>query len=69
HLLDTTAFPSPVLLAELPSSVTDVQMLSGQTASLDPTSSPPTIDGAGIVRTDIVVTNGVIHLIDDVMIP
>lgn len=69
HVLDTTAFTAPVLAADLPTGVTDLQMLLGSNASFDPTVSPPTIDGAQIVLTDIVVTNGVVHVIGAVMIP
>jgi hypothetical protein len=30
---------------------------------------PPTVDGAGLLVTDVNVTNGVVHVIDAVMIP
>jgi transforming growth factor-beta-induced protein len=69
HVLDPATFTAPVLAADLPTAVTDVATLNGQSASLDPTADPPTIEGADIVATDIVVTNGVIHLIDAVIVP
>ncbi|MBK6683960.1 MAG: fasciclin domain-containing protein [Deltaproteobacteria bacterium] len=69
HVLDTTAFPAPILAADLPAAVTSLATLNGQTVSLDPTVNPPTIGGSDIIATDIVVTNGVIHLIDGVMVP
>lgn len=69
HVLDTSTFTTPVLAADLPVEVTELATLNGQTATLDPTVSPPTIESANIVATDIVVTNGVIHLIDAVLVP
>lgn len=44
-------------------------MLLGEDAVLVTTTTPPTIEGARIVRTDVTVLNGVIHVIDAVMIP
>lgn len=69
HVLDTTVFTSPVLAADLPTSVTEAKTLNGQNATIDPTVTPPTIEGADIVLTDIVVTNGVVHVIDAVIVP
>ncbi|MBK8172466.1 MAG: fasciclin domain-containing protein [Sandaracinaceae bacterium] len=69
HVLDTTAFPAPVLAADLPATVTDLQTLLGPDASFDPTVTPPTIDGAQIVTTDIIVTNGVVHVVGSVLLP
>lgn len=69
HVLSTTSFESPVLAADLPATSTDLATLLGPTATFDPTASPPTIDGADILLTDIVVTNGVVHVIGSVMLP
>ncbi|MEZ4411017.1 MAG: fasciclin domain-containing protein [Polyangiales bacterium] len=69
HVLSPTTFTSPVLAADLPTAVTELATLNGATATLDPTRTPKTIEGANIVRTDIVVTNGVVHLIAGVIVP
>lgn len=69
HVLDPAVFETPVLSSDLPASATDL-------ATLNPTAEipfvpgpPPTVDGAGIAVPDIVVTNGVVHVIDAVMLP
>lgn len=69
HVLDTHAFPEPVLAAGLPSSTTPLATLNGQPVQLVPESRPITVGGRAIVSTDLVVTNGVIHVIDGVMVP
>lgn len=69
HVLDPTTFPAPVLAAQLPPGMSMLDTLLGEDASLDTTVTPPTIDGAQIIRTDVNVVNGVIHVIDAVMIP
>jgi len=69
HVLDTTAFAAPVLSGDLPMMSGDLRTLNG--ASIAYNSTGPTFDGAGLAPglTDIVVTNGVIHVIDAVMVP
>jgi transforming growth factor-beta-induced protein len=70
HVLDPSTLSAPVLSTGLPAAPGgDVPTLLGEDASIDTAASPPTIEGAAIVGTDIHVTNGVIHLIDAVMIP
>jgi transforming growth factor-beta-induced protein len=69
HVLDTDEFDAPVLSTELPSGTTELSTLNGSNATLITTTTPPTIEGADIITTDIVVTNGVIHLIDAVILP
>jgi transforming growth factor-beta-induced protein len=69
HVLSPTTFAMPVLAADLPAAATELGTLNGQNVSLDPTVTPPTVEGARIVSTDLVVTNGVIHVIDAVMVP
>jgi transforming growth factor-beta-induced protein len=69
HVLSTTSFPAPVLAADLPAA--DASLATLNTANTIPfvAGPPPTVDGAAIVATDIIVTNGVIHLIGSVMVP
>ena len=45
-----------------------VQTVNGKTASISATSGAK-IDNANIVKTDIVCSNGVIHVIDTVIVP
>ena len=69
HVLDTTSFETPVLSTDLPAGQTDLLTLNGANATLSVGGADPKIGPAKIVRTDIVVTNGVIHLIDAVLVP
>ena len=48
--------------------LTSARTVSGKTASID-TRDGVRIDGALVVKTDIPASNGVIHVIDTVMIP
>lgn len=67
HVLDTDDFPAPVLAADLPAAAAELASLQGEDVSFTP--APPTVEGAAVVTTDIVVTNGVVHVIDAVMVP
>ena len=49
-----------------PGKVTTVQ---GSKATIKATDGKVTIDGANVVKTDIVGSNGVIHVIDSVILP
>ena len=46
-----------------------VKTLQGQSASIVVAEGKVTIDGANVVKTDIVGSNGVIHVIDSVILP
>jgi len=48
---------------------TSVRTVSGQLVSLAPAGATLTVDGADVVRGDIACTNGVIHVIDAVLVP
>ncbi|MEZ4325490.1 MAG: fasciclin domain-containing protein [Polyangiales bacterium] len=69
HVLDPATFTAPVLSSGLANG--DVQTALGQTATVDVSVTPPTIDGAAVVPSllDIHVTNGVVHVLSDVMVP
>ena len=71
HVLNTTTFPEPVLAAGLPTAAANLATLNPTVTNTIPflPGPPPTVDGEGIVTTDIVVTNGVVHVIDGVMVP
>jgi uncharacterized surface protein with fasciclin (FAS1) repeats len=47
----------------------EATMLSGATAEIRVDGSTVTIDGATITATDVMASNGVIHVIDRVMLP
>ncbi|AKF03466.1 Hypothetical protein DB32_000615 [Sandaracinus amylolyticus] len=68
HVLSTDSFDSPVLSTELPTTATGLETLNGADIPFVP-GPPATVDGAEIVIADIVVTNGVVHVIDTVMLP
>ena len=68
HVLDPAVFTAPVLAADLPTTATNLATLNAADVAFAP-GPPPTVDGAGIAAADIVVTNGVVHVIDAVMVP
>ncbi|NBB77895.1 MAG: fasciclin domain-containing protein [Verrucomicrobia bacterium] len=47
----------------------EVPTVNGETATVEVSDSGVTIEGANIVKTDIVTGNGVIHVIDAVILP
>lgn len=49
--------------------LTEVTTVQGETAAISVTEAGVTIDGAKVVVTDIDASNGVIHVIDTVIIP
>lgn len=57
------------LMAKDVVSMTSITMLNGESAVIDAKTNKVSIDGADIVITDIETSNGVIHVIDDVMMP
>ena len=57
----------PVLSTELADG--EVTTLFTDTVTIDTSATPPTVEGAEVLVTDIHVTNGVIHVIGGVMVP
>ena len=47
----------------------EVATVNGQKATITVTDGKVNIDNAGVVATDIVGSNGVIHVIDTVILP
>ncbi|MEM1223759.1 MAG: fasciclin domain-containing protein, partial [Verrucomicrobiota bacterium] len=43
--------------------------VNGQTATIEIADGNVTIEGASVVKTDVLATNGVIHVIDEVILP
>ncbi len=60
HLVDRT-----VMAADLPDSTTSV---GGLQLEFDTTGDIPTVNGVSIVRTDVMVDGGVVHVIDGVLL-
>ena len=56
------------MAADLPAGLADIATVQGATARID-TSAGAKIDGANIVATDVAASNGVIHVIDAVILP
>ncbi|MCB9604473.1 MAG: fasciclin domain-containing protein [Sandaracinus sp.] len=47
----------------------DVETLNGADVTVDADATPPTIEGAAVQAVDIVTVNGVVHVIDAVLLP
>jgi len=61
-----------VVAAKVPSkdvSTTKVKMVNGQKANLKVKNKKVTINGANVIAVDIMASNGVIHVIDSVILP
>ncbi len=75
-LNDPQALKQVLLLHVVPGKVKAEEVVSqssldslyGQPIYVD-TASAPTIDGASIIKTDVMASNGVIHVIDQVILP
>ncbi|MBX9964649.1 MAG: fasciclin domain-containing protein [Burkholderiales bacterium] len=59
--------PGKVLAKDVPTA--DVKTVQGQTVALKKDASGVTVNGAKVVAADVVATNGVIHVIDTVILP
>lgn len=70
HVLDPGANVTPVLSRDFPAPPGGERLtLLGVPAMFDTSVTPPTIQGVPIVRTDINALNGVVHVIQGVLIP
>jgi uncharacterized surface protein with fasciclin (FAS1) repeats len=49
--------------------MTEAKTVNGQTLSIQTEGSTVKIDGANVTKTDIECSNGVIHVIDAVVLP
>jgi len=49
--------------------ISSVKAVSGETLTIAAREGGVTVDGAKVVKTDIAATNGVIHVIDSVILP
>jgi uncharacterized surface protein with fasciclin (FAS1) repeats len=57
-----------VMAADIAGKKLEITMVNGTTAVIDATNGV-TIDGANVIQADIETSNGVIHVIDAVMLP
>tara|TARA_B100001093_G_scaffold280900_1_gene268343 strand:- start:131 stop:622 length:492 start_codon:yes stop_codon:yes gene_type:complete len=57
-----------VMAADIAGKTLEITMVNGTTAVIDATNGV-TIDGANVIQADIETSNGVIHVIDAVMLP
>lgn len=61
--------PGSVMSASLAGKVTDAKTVEGRTVKIDATKGGVTVNGAKVVTADIAATNGVIHVVDTVLLP
>jgi len=57
------------VLAKDVAGLSEAKTVQGQSATISVANGKPMIDGAHIVKTDIAAANGVIHVIDAVILP
>ena len=61
--------PGKIVYSDVQGAVAKPETLQGSTVTVDGTYSGPTINGANIVSPDVMADNGVIHVIDQVILP
>ncbi|MDZ4375453.1 MAG: fasciclin domain-containing protein [Phenylobacterium sp.] len=61
--------PGSVPSSALAGKVTDAKTVEGRTVKVDATQGGVTVNGAKVVTADIAATNGVIHVVDTVLLP
>jgi len=61
--------PGKVMSSALAGKVTEAKTVQGQTVKIDATMGHVMVNGAKVATADIQATNGVIHVIDSVLLP
>jgi uncharacterized surface protein with fasciclin (FAS1) repeats len=61
--------PGSVMSSALAGKVTDAKTVEGRTVKVDATKGGVSVNGAKVVTADVAATNGVIHVIDTVLLP
>jgi len=61
--------PGKVMSADLAGKTLDAKTVQGSTVAIDATMGGVKVDGATVVKADIATSNGVIHVIDQVIMP
>lgn len=61
--------PGKVMSSDLAGKALEAETVQGSTVSIDATGDGVTVDGASVVAADVDASNGVIHVIDAVILP
>lgn len=61
--------PGTVMSSALAGKVTDAKTVEGRTVKIDATKGGVTVNGAKVMAADVGASNGVIHVVDTVLIP
>lgn len=69
NLLTYHALPGANPSARIVGDRRNVPTLQGQTVLVDGTGGTPRINGASVLRADIVASNGILHIVDRVILP
>ncbi len=68
-ILTYHVLPGAVMAADVVGAETTVETVNGQAVTVDGTGDGVTINDANVTATDIEASNGVIHVIDSVLLP
>ncbi|MEM8951601.1 MAG: fasciclin domain-containing protein [Pseudomonadota bacterium] len=61
--------PGKVMSSDLAGQAIDAETVQGTTVAIDATGDGVNVDGASVVAADVEASNGVIHIIDAVILP
>lgn len=68
HVLDPETYTTALYSNAFPATATSFDTINGNAFTLDATTTPATYGGVDIILTDIVARNGVVHVIDEVVV-
>ncbi len=68
-ILTYHVLPARVMSGDLAGKRVEAATVQGQSVTVDATAGGVTVDGANVVQADIAASNGVIHVIDTVILP
>jgi uncharacterized surface protein with fasciclin (FAS1) repeats len=68
-ILKYHVIPSKILAGDIPSGTTEVQTLGGEMLTIVNENGTVTVNGKKVVATDVEASNGVIHVVGDVLLP
>lgn len=68
-ILTYHVLPGKVMAKDVTGKKTDAKTVNGQTLAVDGTMGGVTVNGAKVVSADVAADNGVIHVIDTVVLP
>ena len=69
QILTYHVVPGKIMSASLAGKKTDAKTVEGDTLAIDATMGGVTVNGAKVVSADVAADNGVIHVIDTVVMP